>query len=164
MGGAGVPEDREHDRAGDPAVGGDRQGVAGVVVEPGQDLHVAAVGEVPVGHVGLPAFVGLLGREPHEGGLGSFLRGRGHPTGPAQGPVDRRGRHRQAVVVLEVPGDRGRPRVQALAGQLITQGDDRLDRGRRHGPRRGAGAAGAGLERVVALSSPAGHQSGHPPR
>ena len=31
-----------HDRAGDPAVGGDGQGVAGVVVEPGQDLGVGA--------------------------------------------------------------------------------------------------------------------------
>ena len=32
------------DRAGDPAVGGDVQGVAGAVVEPGDDLDVGAVG------------------------------------------------------------------------------------------------------------------------
>ena len=34
-----------HDGAGDPEMGGDRQGVAGVVVEPGQDLAVGAGGE-----------------------------------------------------------------------------------------------------------------------
>ena len=32
--------------------------VAGVVVEPGQDLDVGAVGEAVVGEVGLPALVG----------------------------------------------------------------------------------------------------------
>ena len=60
--------------AGDAAVGGDRERVAGVVVEPGQDLGVGAVGEPPVGEVGLPAFVGLFGGEADVGGLGPFLR------------------------------------------------------------------------------------------
>ena len=41
----GVTERVEHDRAGDPLVGGDRQGVAGVVVEPGEDLDVDAGAE-----------------------------------------------------------------------------------------------------------------------
>ena len=44
-------------------VGGDGQGVAGVVVEPGEDLDVDAVGEAVVGEVGLPGFVGLFGWE-----------------------------------------------------------------------------------------------------
>ena len=43
--GAGGAEGGEHGRAGDPGVGGDRQGVPGVVVEPGQDLGVLAAGE-----------------------------------------------------------------------------------------------------------------------
>ena len=38
----GFAEGGEHDRAGDPGVGGDVQGVAGVVVEPGEDLDVRA--------------------------------------------------------------------------------------------------------------------------
>jgi hypothetical protein len=35
-----------------------------VVVEDVEDLHRCVVGEVPVGGVGLPGFVGLLGGEP----------------------------------------------------------------------------------------------------
>ena len=51
----GFGERVDDDRAGDAAVGGDRDGVAGVVVEPAEDLDVGAVGEAPVGEVGLPA-------------------------------------------------------------------------------------------------------------
>ena len=59
----GVGERVDDDVAGDAAVGGDRDGVAGVVIDPAQDLDVAAVGETPVGEVGLPATrsVGRLG-------------------------------------------------------------------------------------------------------
>ena len=39
---SGLPEGGQHDRAGDPPVGGDVQGVAGVVVEPADDLYVGA--------------------------------------------------------------------------------------------------------------------------
>ena len=42
MRGNGLAERLTHDGAGDPQVGGDREGVAGVVVEPGQDLDVGA--------------------------------------------------------------------------------------------------------------------------
>jgi hypothetical protein len=54
----GVTEGLDDDGAGDRGVGGDRQGVAGVVVEEGEDLGVGAVGEWVVGEVGLPALVG----------------------------------------------------------------------------------------------------------
>jgi hypothetical protein len=37
-----------------------------VVVEPGEDLDVAAVTQPVVGEVGLPGFVGLLGAEPQD--------------------------------------------------------------------------------------------------
>jgi len=43
------PERGQHDSCGDPVVGGDRQRVAGAVIEPGDDLHTgagAAVGRV----------------------------------------------------------------------------------------------------------------------
>ena len=46
---------------GDRSMRSDGQGVAGVVVEPGEDLDVGAVGEVVVGEVGLPRFIGLRG-------------------------------------------------------------------------------------------------------
>lgn len=63
-----------HDRCGDSGVGGEVQGVAGVVVEPGDDLGGGAVGEAVVGDVGLPGLVGLVGLEAEVGGLRSLLR------------------------------------------------------------------------------------------
>ena len=44
----------QDDGAGDRPVHGAAQQVAGVVVESVQDFHVAPVGELPVGEVGLP--------------------------------------------------------------------------------------------------------------
>jgi hypothetical protein len=65
--------------AGDGPVCGDVQGVAGAVVEPGDDLHVVAgsavvVGESVVGEVGLPGLVRHPGFEPDVGGLRALLR------------------------------------------------------------------------------------------
>ncbi len=56
--GAGALEGLDHDVAGDSGVGGDRDQVAGVVVEEDQYFGVGAVGEPDVGEVGLPALVG----------------------------------------------------------------------------------------------------------
>jgi hypothetical protein len=50
-GGNSFAEFGQHDGAGDAAVGGDRQCVAGVVVDPAEDLDVGAIGEPPVGDV-----------------------------------------------------------------------------------------------------------------
>ena len=49
--------------SGDGAAGDAGQGEPGVVIEDVEDLHLGAVGQPPVGGVGLPAFVGLLGGE-----------------------------------------------------------------------------------------------------
>ena len=57
-------ERRDDGRSGDGSVGGDRQGVAGVIIEPGQDLDVGSIREAVVGEVSLPGLVGLLGLEP----------------------------------------------------------------------------------------------------
>jgi hypothetical protein len=70
-------EGGEHDRAGDSGVRADPQRVAGVVLEPGEDLAARAgapvgVGEPVVGEVCLPALVGLVCLEPDVGGLGRF--------------------------------------------------------------------------------------------
>ena len=62
------------DGAGYAPVGGDRQGVAGMVVEPGDDLGCGPVGEAPVREVRLPALVGQVGLEPDIGRLRALLR------------------------------------------------------------------------------------------
>ena len=92
MRGSGFTERGEHDWSGHGAVGGDGQGVAGAVIEPGQDLHIGAllgaadaatVGEVDgavlqavVGEVGLPGLVRLLGLEPDVAALRPLVRRR----------------------------------------------------------------------------------------
>jgi hypothetical protein len=48
-----------------------------VIIEPVEDLDVAAVGQGPVGEIGLPAFIGLLGLETDVGAFGPFTRLRG---------------------------------------------------------------------------------------
>ena len=102
----GVREGVDDDGTGDSAVGGDRDRVAGVVIEPAQDLDVGAVGEPPVGEVGLPALVRQVGLEPDVGRLRPLLRFDLGDGQAAQDPVDRRSRHGDLVVLGEVPADR----------------------------------------------------------
>ena len=90
MGGDGGVEGCQHDGPGDPGVRGDPQRVAGVVIEPGQDLGAGAVGEGVVGEVGLSAFVGQFGGEPQVGRARAFARLGDHEPGPGQVPADRR--------------------------------------------------------------------------
>jgi len=126
--GGGGAERGKDGGPGDPIVGGGGQGVPGMVIEPGQDLGAGPVRQRIVGEVGLPALVRLLGLEPQVGGLGPLARLGGDQPVPGQVPADRRGRDPDLVVVLQVPGDRVRARVQALPGQLLAQPDDQLDR------------------------------------
>ena len=49
VGGNGFAELGQHDGSGDAAVGGDRERVAGVVVDPVEDLHVGAIGRATSG-------------------------------------------------------------------------------------------------------------------
>ena len=106
--GKGFAECLEHDRGGDP--GADVQGVAGAVVEPGDDLHIGAgsavgVGEAVVGEVGLPGLVGHGGFETDVGRLRSFLGLGGDQPGASQVAADGRSRHPVPVGMLEMPGD-----------------------------------------------------------
>jgi hypothetical protein len=48
-----------------------------VVVHDVEDLDVGAVGQLPVGDVEVPAFVGLLGDEADIAAFGAFVRLRG---------------------------------------------------------------------------------------
>jgi hypothetical protein len=114
-------EGQQDGGAGDAGVGGDGQGVAGVIVEPGQDLGAGAAGEWVVGEVGLPALVRHVRLEPDAGRLRPLGRGGSDQPGPGQVPADGGGRHRQLVVVLQVPGDGVRSGVQALPGKVCAQ-------------------------------------------
>ena len=67
MGGGRGAERGQDSGASDPGVGGEGENVAGVVIQPGQDLGIRAAGERVVGEVGLPALVGLLGGEANVG-------------------------------------------------------------------------------------------------
>jgi hypothetical protein len=120
----GLRECVDDDRAGDSTVGGDRQGVAGVVVEPAQDLHILAgptvgTGELVVGEVGLPRLVGLLGDEPDVGGAGAFARVRSDQAVGGEVPGHGGARDRDVMVVLQVPADCVGPGVEALRGELL---------------------------------------------
>jgi len=68
---------------------GERDRVAGVVVDPAQDLDVGVVGESPVGEVGLPALIRQVGLEPDVGRAWPLLRLDLGAAVTAQGPVDR---------------------------------------------------------------------------
>jgi hypothetical protein len=86
----GVCEGVDDDRAGDAPVGGDGDRVAGVVIDPAQDLDVGAVSETPVGEVGLPHLVGHLGLEADVGRAWTLLRLGRYAAAASHEAVDRR--------------------------------------------------------------------------
>jgi hypothetical protein len=163
----GLPEGGQHDGAGDPVVGRDREGVAGAVIEPGQDLGVGAgtaigLGEPVVGEVALPGFVGHRSLEPDVGRLGLLLRLRNHQPGLGQVPRDRRSRHGDAVVVGQVPPDGVGAGVQAGRGQFLPVLEDQVDGLDRDRGACGPGSPGAGLKGGVTLGLVAGEQLEEP--
>jgi hypothetical protein len=96
----GVAEGVQHDGAGDSDVGGHAECVARVVIEPGQDLDVAAAGQPEVGEVGLPGLVGLLCLEPQVRRLGTLLGLRFDQALGRQLAADRGHRDADPVVVF----------------------------------------------------------------
>jgi len=164
----GLLERGEHDRAGDPVVGGHGECVAGAVVEPGQDLGVcagSAVGSTGsvVGEIALPGLVGHHGGlEADVGGLGFLLRLRGHSPVRFEVARDRGSRDGHAVVVLEVPGDGVGPGVQAGGGQFLPVLEDQVDGLGRGRGRDAVGASGAGLEGGLARGLVAGEELEEP--
>jgi hypothetical protein len=175
---SGCAEGREHDRAGDGGVRGDRQGETRAVAEPGEDLDVAAfldasdaaavgdvagvVGEPVVGEIGLPALVRHLGFEPDVGGLRSFRRIRSDGPGPGEDPVDRRPRQGGCVMVGQVPADGVRTGVQPGLLELLTQPQHQLDGRRGSRPRRRPRRPRSGLERRLPFEAVAGHEPADP--
>lgn len=98
------------DLGGDASVGGDVEGVAGMIIDPGDDLDVGAgpavgVGEAVVREVGLPALVGLVGLEVCVGTLGPLLRLGNNHVVAEQDPVDRGPGEGDLVGVFQVPAN-----------------------------------------------------------
>jgi hypothetical protein len=110
-----------HGPAGDAGVGGGVQQVPGVVIEPGDDLHVGAVREPEVGEVGLPGLVGLGGFEPDNRGAWPFLRLRDHQALVAEDAPDRGRGRRGDPGAFESGGDGLRAGIQASVRELVTE-------------------------------------------
>lgn len=78
-----------NDRTGDWLVSSDRQRVTGVVIEPGQDFGVVAIGETVVGKVRLPGLVGLFSGKANVGRSWFLFGFRDHQSSAANNPVYR---------------------------------------------------------------------------
>ena len=123
-----------------------------------EDLHIGAVGQPPVGDVGLPAFVGHLGAKPGAGALGALLRLRGDKPAACQDPPDRR-RGRDTAqrriplqVPLQVDADGLRAGVQASLGQVLAQPHDPVLQFQADRPRIRVGPSRPRRERGLALT------------
>ena len=143
------------------------EGVAGVVVEPGDDFSVGpgesvGGGEAVVGEVGLPAFVGLVGLEVCVGGFGSFAGFGGDEAVAGEDAVDCGPVENHVVGVVQMPGESFGSRVEAGVGEAVAEVEDQG-----HGVWWGGGggvlgSSGVGLERSVAFRPVAGHEFGDP--
>ena len=162
MGFQGFGEGVDHDRAGHSAVSGDRDRVAGVVIDPAQDLDLAVVGEAPVGEIGLPHLIGQFRLEADVGRTRSFLGLRGDPTVTIQDAVHRRPRDPQVVVMSEMPDDLVGARVVTTGDKSVTDRHDQLHRRLGCPVRRRKWTSRAWNERGVAIGAVARDELGHP--
>src|SRR5450759_2658045 len=97
-----------------------------MVIDQVQNLDVGAVGQLPVGRVGLPHLVGQLGLEAYPGRLGALVRLRlDQAVGFADSP-DGRPRRSSSEAEPEVVGNGLGAGVEARVGELAPQIDDRL--------------------------------------
>lgn len=153
--GARGPERVEHDRSGHATVRGDTQRVAGVVVEPGEDLGVGLVGEGVVGEVGLRTLVGLVGFEADVGGPRPFLRFGGDEPGADEVAVDRCRVHTNLVVMFEMPADRVGAGIESRRCELFADRHDERNGRRRPviSSRRGTRPSGSRSLTVTSVGS-----------
>ncbi len=149
-------------RGGEPPGGGAGRAVAGVVVEPVADLGIGAVGQRPVGDVGLPPFVGLGGLEPDVAALGALVRLRGDEAAGGEDPPDGGDRRAGAVPAGQLGGDGGRAGLVLVPVEVLADCDD-LVLERVGGPGRAPQRpSGAGLQTRLALGQVALDQGDHP--
>lgn len=132
--------------AGDSGVWGAGQQVAGVVIEEVQDLDIGAIRQAPVGEIGLPGFVGLVGLEALPGRTRPFMWLVGHQAAGAEDAVDRRVRRDRECLLVKMPGDHRGTGVEPLNHQGLAQLSDSF------------GDLGAGGVRVAARPSGCGLQ------
>src|SRR3981081_3936373 len=142
---------------------GDRgQAEAGMVIEQVQDLDVTAVGQQPVGGVGLPELVGQLGLKAYPRWLGALVWLRLDQALGLEDAPDGRPGGRPSQAEAEVVGDGLGTGVKAGLAELSPQLDDGLlnlwrgSAGARDGP------AGSGFQRRVAARSIAGEETEKP--
>src|SRR5579875_2193190 len=107
-------------------VGGDAEGVAGTVVEPGQNLGVPArlavgSGERVVGEVGLPTLVGKIRLEACVGGLGSLAGVGKDEAVTGEIAADGGGGEAYLVLMQEVPGDGLGAGIEALVDEPMSE-------------------------------------------
>lgn len=88
-----------------------------MVVEPVEDLDVGVVGQAPLGEVGLPTLVGLVGGEASVGGAVSLPRFGPDEALGVQDAADGGGRGRSLAFLFKVPGDGDRTGVEACLDQ-----------------------------------------------
>ena len=95
--------------------------VAGVVVEPGDDLGSGAVREGPVREVGLPGLVGLSCFEADQAAAWAFLRLRGDLVVFAEDAPDGRYRRWGAGFSFEVGANRFGAVIESVPCELGAQ-------------------------------------------
>ncbi len=164
MEGDRVAELLEDDRPGDPDVGGDSQGEAGVVVQPAEDLDTHGAREPGVGEVGLPGLVRQVGGEADVGGAGPLLGLGGDEAAAVQVAADGGRGDRDAVTVAEVPADRLGPGIVAGGRERLPQGHDLVEHLAGRGVGRGLRPTRSRLERRLSLGAVAGDELGDPAR
>ena len=121
-----------------------------MVVEPADDLDLAAIREPPVGDVGLPQLVGRRGLEAEPRAARALARLGHDQPGGVEDPPDRRARGRPSALPPEVPGDRHGAGIEPAGGELRAQGDDPLAERLRRPARTGERPAGPWLHAVQA--------------
>lgn len=97
---------------------------AGVVVEPGDDQCVRAVGDRPVREVRLPRLVRQHGLEPRVAGFRPLLRLGTDQSGVREDPVDRGVGGRRGALAFQACGDGLRAGVQSPGRQFAADRDD----------------------------------------
>ncbi len=129
-----------------------------MVVEEVEDLDVLAVGEVPVGGVGLPHLVGEGGLEADEGGAGALLGLRGDQAVAGEDAPDGAGGGNLGKALEEVVADAGGAGVVAGGVEFLAEGDDRRLELGTDLVGAAVGAAGARGQGVVPAGAEAGDQ------
>ncbi len=119
-----------------------------MVIEPVEDLHVAAVGQCPMGEVRLPTLVGLGSGEADVGAFGPFARLRSDQAVVVQDAPNRRGGGHGQALGSQMPLQGDRAGVEAVGDELFAQRDDRTDDLIAGGSRVAGGASRASIDTI----------------